>query len=404
MRPIYYYLLGTGGWFAGFGIQGVLFAWLVAMELRASPEALGVAQMSLLLPGTLLMLIGGSFADRFGARRVLVIAQCIAAFNPILLTILLLLDRLTYPSMIFYAVLMGTAAAFANPARDGLLNAVASGRVQRTVMLASMVQFSGQFIGFTIAATADWIGPEPILLFHSLFLLIGILMFLSIPLPKHANHSEKTSLLRSLRQGAVTVWSSRSMRVIVIQNVAMGLFFMGSFVVTIPLLIRDVFLGASQDLAIMNMVNSFGLLASIFLLFRLGDIQRPGRALMLAHLLGAAALAGVGIPSQFGLAVFVALIWGLSGGVAITMSRTIMQEQAPFDQRSRVMSFYGFSFMGSGPIGALMCGFLAEKFGPQGALLICAIGMLTVTVLLFFLTKLWDLNIKNYQLEKVDGH
>ena len=106
MRPIYYYLLGTGGWFAGFGIQGVLFAWLVAMELRASPEALGVAQMSLLLPGTLLMLIGGSFADRFGARRVLVIAQCIAAFNPILLTILLLLDRLTYPSMIFYAVLM----------------------------------------------------------------------------------------------------------------------------------------------------------------------------------------------------------------------------------------------------------------------------------------------------------
>ena len=194
------------------------------------------------------------------------------------------------------------------------------------------------------------------------------------------------------------------MRVIVIQNVAMGLFFMGSFVVTIPLLIRDVFSGASQDLAIMNMVNSFGLLASIFLLFKLGDIQRPGRALILAHVLGAAALAGVGIPSQFALAVFVALIWGLSGGVAITMSRTIMQEQAPFDQRSRVMSFYGFSFIGSGPIGALMCGFLAEKYGPQGALLICAIGMLTVTILLFFVTKLWDLNIKNYQLEEIDGH
>ena len=51
-----------------------------------------------------------------------------------------------------------------------------------------------------------------------------------------------------------------------------------------------------------------------------------------------------------------------------------------------------------------MCGFLAEKYGPQGALLICAIGMLTVTILLFFVTKLWDLNIKNYQLEEIDGH
>ena len=68
MRPLHYYLVGTGTWFMAFGVQGVMFSWLVAMVLRESPERVGIAQMALLLPGTLLLLLGGSYADRFGGR------------------------------------------------------------------------------------------------------------------------------------------------------------------------------------------------------------------------------------------------------------------------------------------------------------------------------------------------
>ena len=135
-----------------------------------------------------------------------------------------------------------------------------------------------------------------------------------------------------LREGGKTVFSSPSMRVIVIQNLAMALFFMGSFVVTIPLLVRDVFAGSSQDLAVMNGVNSLGLLASIMMLLRFGDVQRPGRALIGAHVIGSLALGAVGMMSVFAEAVGTILVWGLCGGVAMTMSRTIMQEQAPADQ------------------------------------------------------------------------
>jgi len=62
LRPLHFYLLGTGSWFLAFGIQGVMFAWLVTMVLNETPERVGVAQMSLLLPGTVLILIGGSQA------------------------------------------------------------------------------------------------------------------------------------------------------------------------------------------------------------------------------------------------------------------------------------------------------------------------------------------------------
>ena len=88
------------------------------------------------------------------------------------------------------------------------------------------------------------------------------------------------------------------MRVVMIQNVAMAIFFMGSYMVTMPLLVREVFAGGAQDLALMNGANSLGLLSTIVLLLRLGDVRRQGRALLLTQGLGAAVLACAGATRQ----------------------------------------------------------------------------------------------------------
>ena len=371
MRSLQYYLLGTGTWFLGYGIQGVMFAWLVTMVLRESPEMVGFAQMTILLPGMLLILVGGSYTDRFGGRRIAMVAQAVGACAPLLLLVLLWQDRLNYSSMLVYAVLIGCAQAFVTPARDGLLNQVASGRVQRTVMLTSTIQFGLQIFGFMIASLADFAGPLIILATQSMILFIGVLGFrgipaIAVPLPA------KNPLLRSVIEGARTVLSSASMRMVVMQNVAMGMFFMGSYIVTMPLLVREVFNGSAQDLAFMNGANSLGLVITILILLRLGDVRRVGRALVLAQAIGSVMLGCAALAQGFLLFVLALFFWGVCGGLAMTMSRTIMQEQAPDAQRGRVMSFYSFSFMGSGPIGALLSGYLVEQVGPQSALLVSA--------------------------------
>ena len=71
------------------------------------------------------------------------------------------------------------------------------------------------------------------------------------------------------------------------------------------------------------------------------------------------------------------------------MSRTLMQELAPPEMRSRVMSFYAFSFMGAGPLGTLFCGYLSELLGPQAAIRIAAGLMLAVVLFMAFASKLW---------------
>ena len=391
MRPLQYYLLGTGTWFLAFGIQGVMFAWLVTMVLRESPENVGLAQMALLLPGTLLILIGGSYADRFGGRRIAMLAQLLAAVAPLLLVVALLLDRLSFSTMIGYALLMGLAQAFVTPARDGLLSQVAEGRVQRTVMLTSIIQFGLQIVGFGVASLADIGGPVPILLIQAFVLSAGVIAFSRIHNQRVGGSGPAPALWRSVVEGGRTVLASPAMRMIVVQNLAMGVFFMGSYIVTMPLLIREVFDGSARDLAFMNACNSLGLVATIVLLLRLGDVHRQGRALLLSQGVGALVLGVAAFAGSYPLFLLALFFWGICGGVAMTMSRTIMQEQAPEAQRGRVMSFYSFSFMGAGPIGAVFNGFLVDQIGPQMALLTSSMLMLLVMLVVGAASSLWGL-------------
>ncbi len=389
MRPIHFYMFGTGSWFLAFGIQGVMFAWLVTMVLRESPEMVGLAQMTLLLPAMLLMLVGGSLADRFGGRRMAVVAQLASVVAPLMLLTVVWFDQLTLSSMLLYAVLMGCAVAFVTPARDGLLNHVAEGRIQRTVLLTSVMQFSMQMLGFLIASLADDTGPVVILGVQAGVLAIGVFGFLRVPATTPEPVEDRPSLLQSVVEGAKTVLRHRAMRMVMVQNFAMGLLFMGSFIVTLPLLVREVFDGTAADLGLMNATNSVGLVATILLLLRLGDVQRQGRALILAQLLGSIVLAVAATAANFALLLVTLFFWGACGGIAMTMSRTIMQEQAPDAQRGRVMGFYSFSFMGAGPIGALLSGYLVERFGPQMALLIAASIMFVFILVIGLQSSLW---------------
>ena len=72
------YLLAISSWYAAFGMQSVLFAWLVTIVLRESAERVGLAQMSVLLPGLFLILIAGVLADRIGQQRQAIWSQLFA--------------------------------------------------------------------------------------------------------------------------------------------------------------------------------------------------------------------------------------------------------------------------------------------------------------------------------------
>jgi MFS family permease len=183
-----------------------------------------------------------------------------------------------------------------------------------------------------------------------------------------------------------------------IQNVAMGIFFMGVFIVAFPIVLREVYNGTSADLASLNAVNSLGLVLTIVVLLRLGQIERAGRSLLLAQFAGAIVLMLSGLVVQKSLFIFFVFLWGVCGGLAMPMSRTIMQQTAPPALRARVMSFYAFSFMGAGPLGALWAGYMADAYGPQLAIVISAGGMALLVAVMAFVSPLWRSVMKQEEI------
>ena len=379
-------------------MQSVVFAWLVTIILNETPDKVGLAQMAYLLPGTVFILIGGSIADQFGGRKIALIAQCAAASMAAGLALSMALTSFSYDKFLVFAVCMGCTQAILTPARDGLLPLVAEGQIQRRVVQASMIQFGIQMIGFVLASMADTVGAVMMLAVQSIVLSIGAVayFYLEVPLVKSARTQARmlNQLRASIIEGFRSVIASPGMRMVVLQNCAMGIFFMGSYIVTVPLLIREVYNGSSTELSLINAANSLGLFLTIVVLLRVGDIKRQGRALLIAQGFGALVLSLAAIQVSFITLMGILFVWGMCGGMAMTMARTIMQEQSDEHQRGRMMGFYAFSFMGSGPIGALLSGYLVAWFGPSTSLAIASLCMFVVVVLVGTQSNLWHLSHK----------
>ncbi|MAI41077.1 MAG: hypothetical protein CMP95_01280 [Gammaproteobacteria bacterium] len=397
IKPLHYYLIATGSWFLAYGIQGVMFAWFVTIVLRESPSMVGIAHMTLLAPATVLVLIGGSLADQFGGKPIAIIGQSLAVVCVLFLALVIYFDYFSYPILLVFAFALGCAQAIVTPARDGLLPLVASGRIQRTVVQSTITQFGIMMLGFVIASFADKSGALIILSIQVAVLLFGIVAILKIKVNSSQSPESDYNLMKQIRlsiyTGMQTVLGNPVLRAILLINFAMGLFFMSSYMVTIPLLLREVYGGSSSQLSWINLANCLGLVLMMFYLLRMGDLKRQGRGLLLSHGIGAIALAGVVLGTGFISLIVGVFVWGLAGGLSVTASRSIAQELSPPSQRGRVMAFFSFSFMAAGPIGALFSGFMSGWLGPEIALLCSAFAMLIVVIAVSICSSLWNLGI-----------
>ncbi|MBK6765117.1 MAG: MFS transporter [bacterium] len=74
------------------------------------------------------------------------------------------------------------------------------------------------------------------------------------------------------------------------------------------------------------------------------------------------------LSNQFEISVIAMMMAGFSGISMLASTNTLLQQLTPDHLRGRVLGVYTSSFLGFGPIGALILGVVAHSFGPQVAL------------------------------------
>jgi len=389
--PFAAYLILVCGWFFGFGLQNTLFPGVLSYTLEESPDRLGLAQAALTAPMLLLLPFAGVLAERADRRIVLLAFHALAAAGAAGLSLLLFTGYLQYDVLVAYALIVGLAGAFVMPARDSAINAVARvsqrmGRhdltIQRAVILASLIQFGAQILGMAAGFTARFTGPAPLFAVQAAGVLIAGLAALAMPrLDRRVPRSGRESILRSLGDGVSAVVRSPILLPMTLIMVAVGLLVVGGgFFVIIPVLVRDDYGGGYGLLSALLVAFWIGAFTANVLLARSRGVERPGRALFTAQLATVLSMATLAAPIPQALLFALVFFWGLGAGVAISLSRSVVQENAPPDKIARVMSVYQLGLFGGMPAGAVIMGYAVEALGARQASLIPAGGLLLVLI------------------------
>ena len=382
-----WHLSTISAWFIPFGIQAVLYPWLVAFYLNEPAERVGFAQMCLLIPNLFLILFGGLIADRHDERKIMMGLHVVIALPSLALAAVVFSGGLSYSVLIGYALIVGTISAFMNPARDSMLNKVAGEDLQQAVIKASGVQFGVQIIGFLIAGSADRVGVVTILLLQASLLLTGI--YTASKLPKGGVavvEGKRQKSLHAILEGLkIAMGDWRLMPAIVI-NVSIGLFYMSTFMVYVPILIRDHYGAQSSTMALASILFMTGTILATVILLRIKGVKRPGRALMLAMLLGGAAIFSLSFQPPLPWLLLALVVWGMGAAVSMSMGRSIIQEYSPPTHRARILSLFQLGFMGGAPLGAVAMGQLIPALGLRTTAMLPPAAMLIVLVCLYLFT------------------
>ncbi|MBO6541560.1 MAG: MFS transporter [Alphaproteobacteria bacterium] len=385
-----WYLLGQASWFVSLGLQFVLFPHLVANILHAAPFWVGFAQMSLSAPAILFMLLGGATADRGDPRTILFRTHLFAAVPPLVLAQALGADLLSFWLLVIYGLFMGTTSAFAMPARDASLNLVAAGNIQKTVTLAMAVQQCAQLLGMMVALSAAAFGVPLLFATQSLIMLIGGLASRQLP-KKQAAPLDHPPRLQAMTEGIAYIRRSDTLFPVVVAMFAVGVFFIGAFLVILPLLVRDFYQGGVVELGIANICFWGGTITSTVTLLRIGHVARRGRAVMCSLSAGVTIVVCFSFAMPFWLFCGLSFVWGLGAGCTMTLARTIVQTEAAETLRGRALAIFQLGFAGGAPLGSLLMGTLAGFFGTHTAMLFPAFGMTGVLAWLMLKSNLWHL-------------
>ncbi len=391
--PFAHLVGGMASWFLFWGTSQVMFQWLVVEGLASPPTLVGTAQMALMLPSLFFLLVGGATADRLDPRRVLLAVHVLTSAVAWGLWFLVVSDAFSYEWLITYALLVGTLQAFGMPARDTQLSdVVRPAALSRAVASITMAQHTAQMTGAFVAGLASIVGAGWIIAWQGTILLLGVVFVAQLPgRPARPEETRKPIRGQELRAGLMEVLHSPILRPVFLLSISTGIFFIGPFLVILPLIVRDVYDGGAGEMGILSGMFPLGAVIGGAVLVWRGGIRRNGRALTIGLLLGASSIASIGLDLPFEGTVASVLVWGVSGALFINTSRTLFQQHASEENRGRVLSVYTLGLMGSSPFGSFLSGALAEPLGLHETLVFSSIAASFFILVIAMTTRLWSL-------------
>ncbi len=368
----------------GSWMQSIGQTWLV-LELTHSAWQLGLVGALQFLPVLLFSIFGGVFADRWPKRRVLLVTQSAAMIQALLLWALIATGTVQLWHLYILAMLLGLTRSLDTPTRQAFVVEMVgredlSNAVALNFLLLNLARIVGPGLGGIIIAAS---GVTMLFLLNALSFLAVIVGLALIHSPElhaqalqHTNALARQTTWQSLREGVNYVWKTPAV-VLVILVVGLVLLFGSNFNVVLPLFATDVLHVGARGFGFLSAALGVGsLLSGLWLAW--GNQGPTIRRVLIGTLVFGVLEAVFAVSHVYLLSLALIASVGFAETAFAQLAITTLQTVAPDHLRGRVMSVYVLFFDGSVPLGYLLAGWLAGRYGVSIAMLICALLSLLV--------------------------
>lgn len=330
---------------------------------------LGLVNLAAGLPTLILAPTGGSLADRWDKRKILITTQIAQIIFAIALGWLIMTGRIQIWHVVFFAALLGIAFSYEMPAISALVpELVKREEIAAAVALDRSVFHGARFIGPSLAGYfIAWWGVASAFFSNAFSFLALIVALVSLPKRPIGTAEEEAQRRSGIMEGFRYVRSNRIILSLIMLIVLNTIFVFPAISVMLPLYVRDLLHAGPKIMGNLMAVSGTG---AFFGAVGLLSVAREHRLkFMTANVLAIAI--GVFVMSRAHSFLLTACAMGAMA-IALSMNfglvNTIVQEHAPPHLRGRVSAVVGMSFFGLMPIAGLILPGFSDLIGMRTAL------------------------------------
>src|SRR5947207_562812 len=200
--PYRRYIIGSAISDTGTWMQVMAQAWVMT-TLTSSALMLGFAQLCSGLPMLALTMVGGSTADKFDKRKILLITQYIQIGIAVSIGLLIWTGHIAIWQVFIFAAIQGVSNSFEMPTLSALVpELVGRDQIQSAISLDRSVFHGSRMIGFTLAGIfiKAW-GMASAFFVNALSFVALIIAILSLPPRRRGSAEEEEKRASGIKEG-----------------------------------------------------------------------------------------------------------------------------------------------------------------------------------------------------------
>lgn len=366
--PFRRYIVGSAISDTGTWMQVMAQAWVMS-TLTNKAILLGMVNFAAGIPTLALTMIGGSVADRFDKRKILIVAQVVQIVLAMILGWLVMGGQIQIWHVMVMAALLGICIAFEMPAINALVpELVKRDEIATAIALDRSVFHGSRLVGPSIAGwmVSQW-GAATAFFANAVSFIALIIALLSIPPRKEGTKEEEEQRRSGIMDGFRYVKSDRIMISMIALIALTTIFVFPVISVMLPLYVRNVLQLGPAEMGWLMAVSGTGALAGALGLLSIAPVNRfrfmTGNAIAVA-----AALFSMSQSHSFWLTAISMGLLAIGLSMNFGLANTIVQERAPGPLRGRISAVFGLSFFGLMPIAGLVIPGVSDLIGMRTAL------------------------------------